>query len=104
VVAAFFINELKDADRAALLENSKHRVRLKPDTTAEDGRNAHVLIVEPISQRISPWGNAWADEFVRMGGRADIWKDRIEPPPTIKRLAKAAGLRPDMLTARSLFV
>jgi len=128
VVAAFVVNELKDGDRAALLENIKQLVRLKPDTkaaelvrlkpdttasqsfrlkpgtTAEDGTKAHVLIVEPISQRISPWWNAWAEEFVRMGGRADIWKARIEPPPTVKRLAKAAGLRPDMLTARSLFV
>ena len=113
VVAAFVVNELKDGDRGALLENIKQLVRLttsakatvvnKPDTAAEQ-RKAHVLIVEPISQRISPWWNAWAEEFVRMGGRADIWKARIEPPPTVKRLAKAAGLRPDMLTARSLFV
>ena len=29
---------------------------------------------------------------------------RLDPPPTVKRLAKAAGLRPDMLTARSLFI
>jgi predicted RNA methylase len=104
VVAAFVVNELKDADRAALLEKIKQVVRLNPDTTAEGGRAAHVLIVEPISQRISPWWNAWAEEFVRMGGRADTWKARIDPPPTVKRLAKAAGLRPDMLTARSLFV
>ena len=91
VVAAFVVNELKDADRAALLEQIKQS-------------RTRALIVEPISQRISPWWNAWAEEFVRMGGRADIWKARIEPPPTVKRLAKAAGLRPDMLTARSLFV
>ena len=104
VVAAFVVNELKDADRAALLETIKQVVRLKPDTTAEGRRTAHVLIVEPISQRISPWWNAWAEEFVRMGGRADTWKARIDPPPTVKRLAKAAGQRPDMLTARSLFV
>ena len=121
VVAAFVVNELKDGDRAALLENIKQLVRLKPDTTggqdttkplvrlepgstAKAGRKAHVLIVEPISQRISPWWNSWADEFTRMGGRADIWKARIEAPVAVKRLAKAAGLRPDMLTARSLFV
>lgn len=104
VVAAFVVNELKDADRAALLENFKQLVRLKPDTTGNaGGHRQHVLIVEPISQRISPWWNAWADEFVRIGGRADTWKARIEPPPAVKRLAKAAGLRPDMLTARSLF-
>jgi hypothetical protein len=114
VVAAFVVNELKDGDRTALLENIKQLVRLttsakatvveKPHTIAGKTRKAHVLIVEPISQRISPWWNAWAEEFVGMGGRADVWKARIEPPPTVKRLAKAAGLRPDMLTARSLFV
>jgi len=96
VVAAFVVNELKDGDRDVLLENIKQLIRLKPDAT--------VLIVEPISQRISPWWNQWAEEFTKLGGRADLWKARIEPPPTVKRLAKAAGLRPDMLTARSLFV
>ena len=94
VVAAFIVNELNDQDRAALLENLKHA----------ESRKTHVLIVEPISQRISPWWDQWAAEFARIGGRADLWKARIDPPPTVKRLAKAAGLRPDMLTARSLFV
>jgi SAM-dependent methyltransferase len=96
VVAAFVVNELKDADRGVLLDQIKQWVRLKPDTA--------VLIVEPISQRISPWWDEWAAEFIKLGGRADLWKARIEPPPIVKRLAKAAGLRPDMLTARSLFV
>ena len=91
VVAAFVVNELKDADRALLLDQIK-----------QSGK--HTLIVEPISQRISPWWNEWVAEFSRIGGRADMWKARIDPPPTVKRLAKAAGLRPDMLTARSLFV
>lgn len=91
VVAAFVVNELKDADRDALLDQIKTS-------------KVSTLIVEPISQRISPWWDQWAEEFVGMGGRADLWKARIEPPPIVKRLAKAAGLRPDMLTARSLFV
>ncbi|HEX8029910.1 MAG TPA: class I SAM-dependent methyltransferase [Vicinamibacterales bacterium] len=90
-VAAFVVNELKDADRAELLAHIKQA-------------KVSTLIVEPISQRISPWWNEWAGEFERMGGRADTWKARIDPPPTVKRLAKAAGLRPEMLTARSLFV
>lgn len=98
VVAAFVINELKDGDRAQMLDELQQLIR-----TRADGRR-HVLIVEPISQRISPWWDQWAEAFTAMGGRADIWKARIEPPPTVKRLAKAAGLRPDMLTARSLFV
>jgi SAM-dependent methyltransferase len=91
VVAAFVVNELTDKDRASLLEHIKEA-------------NVSTLIVEPISQRISPWWNDWAAEFTRIGGRADVWKARIDPPPIVKRLAKAAGLRPEMLTARSLFV
>lgn len=94
VVAAFVVNELKDADRGVLLSSLKQLV----------AQGSHVVIVEPISQRISPWWNQWAEEFTRLGGRADMWKARIDPPPIVKKLAKAAGLRPDMLTARSLFV
>jgi len=90
LVAAFVVNELNDRDRAALLDNIKQSQ--KP-----------ALIIEPISQRVSPWWNEWAAEFERLGGRADLWKARIDVPPLVRRLAKAAGLRPEMLTARSLF-
>jgi len=96
IVAAFVVNELNEKDRSLLLQQL---IRLKPDTT----RGTHVLIVEPISQRISPWWDDWAAEFTRLGGRADIWKARLDVPPLVKRLAKASGLRPEMLTARSLF-
>jgi predicted RNA methylase len=91
IVAAFVVNELNDKDRAMLLHNLQQS-------------KTHVLIVEPISQRISPWWDQWAAEFARMGGRADVWKARIDVPPLVKRLAKSSGLRPEMLTARSLFV
>ena len=109
VVAAFVVNELKDADRALLLANLQQLVRQDRATPAAgagppDTARRRVLIVEPISQRISPWWDDWADAFLRLGGRADLWKARIEPPPIVRRLAKAAGLRPDMLTARSLLV
>jgi predicted RNA methylase len=88
IVAAFVVNELNDADRATLLAQLK-TVR------------SRVLIVEPISNRISPWWPAWVDA---LGAQADEWKVRVDGPPIVKRLAKAAGLRPDVLTARSLFV
>jgi len=91
IVAAFVVNELTDKDRAVLLAELKKSRK-------------HVLIVEPISQRISPWWAQWSEEFQKLGGRADVWKARVDLPPLVKRLAKAAGLRPEMLTARSLFV
>jgi hypothetical protein len=91
VTAAFVVNELNDGDRARLLEELK-RFRKR------------VLVIEPISQRISPWWDHWAADFQARGGRADVWKARIEPPPIVKRLARASGLRPEMLTARSLYL
>ena len=90
VVAAFVVNELNEKDRAALLDHIK-RAKIR------------TLIIEPISQRISPWWDDWAPEFQRMGGQADVWKARVDLPPLVKRLAKASGLRPEVLTARSLF-
>jgi Methyltransferase domain len=97
VVAAFVVNELNENDRTELLQN------LIGNRERGTG-NRRVLIIEPISQRISPWWNEWAAEFARVGGRADTWKARIDVPPLVRRLAKASGLRPEMLTARSLFV
>ena len=99
VVAAFVVNELNDKDRTELLKNLIGN--REPGT---GNRERRVLIVEPISQRISPWWDEWAGTFTSMGGRADVWKARIDVPPLVTRLAKASGLRPEMLTARSLFL
>ena len=88
VVAAFVVNELNDEDRREMGR------RLKAAAT-------RVLIIEPISLRISPWWDEWRRE---LGARADEWKVRVDLPPIVKRLAKAAGLRPEVLTARSLLV
>ena len=112
VVAAFVVNELNKPDRTELLKNlignrPFDKLRAVPSEVEgrEQGtRNRRVLIVEPISQRISPWWNEWAAAFARAGGRADTWKARIDVPTLVRRLAKASGLRPEMLTARSLFV
>ena len=102
IVAAFVVNELNDRERASLL---KQLTRQNSTGNRESGTGKRrVLIIEPISMRISPWWNEWALAVQKMGGRADTWKARLDPPQLVKRLAKAAGLRPEMLTARSLFV
>lgn len=93
VVGAFVVNELKPEERQDLLR----------ELIATIGRGTAVLIVEPISLRISPWWEEWRAAFLPMGGRADEWKIRIDLPPIVKRLAKSSSLRPDALTARSLF-
>jgi len=90
IVAAFVVNELNDHDRSEMIRHLKVAAI-----------SARVLIVEPISQRISPWWDEWTRE---LGGRADEWRIKMDAPPIVKRLSKAAGLRPEVLTARSLFV
>ena len=89
IVAAFVVNELNDHEQSTLLANLKDR---------------RVLVIEPISRRISPWWPEWEKAVIAAAGRSDEWKFRVDPPPIVKRLARAAGLHPEVLTARSLTV
>jgi hypothetical protein len=93
VLAAYIVNELEGAARDALL----------PILLSAHRSGARVLVVEPISRRTSPWWPAWADAFARVGGRADEWRFPATLGPTQQQLARAAGLDPRELTARSLF-
>jgi ubiquinone/menaquinone biosynthesis C-methylase UbiE len=104
VVAAFVVNELTDKDRNHVLEQILAGARFPAPGSRPPAPRSRFLIIEPISQRISPWWHEWAAAFQKIGGRADTWKARVDMPPLVKRLAKAAGLRPEMLTARSLFL
>jgi hypothetical protein len=67
-------------------------------------RGTRVLVVEPIATSISPWWPEWAAAFQAAGGRADQWRFRMELPMLLRRLDKAAGMRHDELTARSLWL
>jgi SAM-dependent methyltransferase len=92
VVAAFTVNELSDASRARLLERLQAVVR----------EGAPVLIVEPISRRVSPWWPRWRDAFRQAGGREDEWRVRPALPESLALLGKAAGLDARELVGRSL--
>lgn len=92
LVAAFTANELAEQERERLL------ARL----LAAGAAGAPVLVVEPISRRVSPWWPAWRDAFVAAGGREDEWRFRPQLPPSLALLAKAAGLDARELTGRSL--
>ncbi len=94
VVAAWVMNELSADTRATVLGRWLERAR----------RGTRVLIVEPISTRVSPWWPEWATRFVAAGGRADEWRFRLALPDLVRRLDQASGLRHDELTARSLWL
>jgi SAM-dependent methyltransferase len=94
LLAAFVLNELPDAKRDELLRRLLERHR----------RGDRVLIVEPIAGFVARWWGRWRDEVVAAGGRADEWRFRVELPPIVAKLDRAAGLDHREQTARSLWL
>jgi SAM-dependent methyltransferase len=94
LLAAFTVNELPDGSRDALLPKFLDCAR----------RRGRVLVVEPIAGGVARWWSGWRREFEQAGGRADEWRFRIELPPIVTKLDRAAGLDHRELTARSLWL
>jgi SAM-dependent methyltransferase len=94
VVAGWMLNELT--------EEARNAVRGRVLQAAE--RGVSVLVIEPIATRVSPWWQDWVDAFAPIGGRADQWRFRVELPDLLTRFDRAAGLRHEELTARSLLL
>jgi Methyltransferase small domain len=94
VVAAYVANELTADGRAVLLL----------DLLSARRRGARILVIEPIARRALPWWDAWRASVLDAGGRADEWRIRASLPDLQRTLARAAGLDPRELTARSLFI
>ena len=91
-LAAFTANELDPAQLEKLLG------RLL--VAAASG--SPVLVVEPLSRRVSPWWPEWRDAVLARGGREDEWRLRPHLPQRLALLGKAAGLDTRELTGRSL--
>ena len=92
ILLAYAVNELSDEARAALL----------PRLLAAHRRGARILVIEPIARRLAGWWPSWGTVFAEAGGVAADWRFAIELPPRQRALARAAGLEPRELTARSL--
>jgi hypothetical protein len=94
VLVAYTINEMSDAARSVLLKRLLESAR----------RGAQVLIIEPISNAVTPWWPAWREAILRAGGRADDWRFSVDLPDLVRRLDRAAGLDHRRLTAKSLWL
>ncbi|MCG6925984.1 MAG: class I SAM-dependent methyltransferase [Acidobacteria bacterium] len=92
ILAAFTVNELEHASRARLLP------RLLDAAVA----GSTVLVVEPLSRRVSPWWPEWAAAVESAGGREDEWRFPAVLPRTLALLGKASGLDTRQLSGRSL--
>jgi hypothetical protein len=91
-VAAFTVNELDEGSRARLL----------PRLLDAGTRGSTVLVVEPLSRRVSPWWPEWVQAVAAAGGREDEWRFPAELPETVALLGRASGLDNRELTGRSL--
>jgi trans-aconitate methyltransferase len=94
IVASYAVNEIADESRNALLAQ----------LLSARGAGASLLIVEPIARRVNQWWGGWRTAFTAEGGREDEWRFQVALPARQRALAKAAGLNPQELTARSLYV
>lgn len=94
ILAAYAANELPREGRAVLL----------PRLLRAADQRARVLVIEPIARRTTPWWDEWQRTVERAGGRADEWRFPAELGATQRALARAAGLDPRELTARTLFL
>jgi hypothetical protein len=63
-----------------------------------------LLIVEPISGRVTPWWAEWRDAMRRAGGRVDEWRFESNLPELVSQLDRAAGLDHREATAKSLWL
>jgi hypothetical protein len=94
IVAAYTVNELDDAGRAALL----------PRLLAASRAGSRVLVVEPIAKAPTPFWTDWSEAVGAAGGRDDAWRLPATLPDRMALLDRAAGLDHRVLTARSLFL
>src|SRR5258708_34497027 len=92
IIAAYSVNELADAARAALLTRLLDRAR----------RGDRVLIVEPLARGIAPWWSEWRDAFACIGGPGDEWRVAAAPPPLLAKLHPAPRLAHRALPRRPL--
>jgi hypothetical protein len=94
IVLGWVVNELDAEARDALLGRLLEAA----------GRGVATLILEPIATRLVPWWPDWVEAFKRIGGRADEWRFPVTLPDWLARLDRAAGMRHDELTARSIYI
>lgn len=93
VIAAYTLNELPDASRE----------RIIGELLAAALGGVRVLVVEPISRRVTPWWDETVARVVDAGGRADEWKFEADLPPLVERFDRAAGLNHRVIACRSFY-
>jgi hypothetical protein len=94
ILLAYAVNELPEAARAVLLDRVADAV----------GRGAALLVIEPIGTRLgnAGWWESWTARLGPLGVTSREWRFPAALPGLTRDLARAAGLEPRELTARTL--
>ena len=92
IVLAYAANELDDAARATLLDQVAEAI----------SNGSALLVVEPIAKRDRGWWPAWASRLTAAGAVEREWRFPATLPRLVRDIARAAGLDPRELTARTL--
>jgi SAM-dependent methyltransferase len=88
----WFLSELLPADREYVLGRLRGGV----------GRGARVLLLEPLSTRVSPWWQEWCDALEPAGVRSELVRVSIHRPRFIAEMDKAARLDHQVIGGRVL--
>ena len=87
------LNELPENDRVDTLKRVEAGLR----------KGCGLLVLEPLSRRITPWWEEVAGRLGRLGVAAHQVKVSVELPPLLRDLDRAAGLDHRLLGARALW-
>ncbi|UCF37071.1 MAG: class I SAM-dependent methyltransferase [Acidobacteriota bacterium] len=82
VLLAFSANELEPGPRQRLLTRLIRAA----------GNGATLLIIEPISRKVTPWLEEWSEKLSPSGAQLRDWRFSVELPDRFALLDKAAGL------------
>lgn len=92
VVVGWTLNEMDDENRDRLA------ARLAPWVA----KGSRLLVIEPVSKRVSPWWDEWVERFPKGLCSVIEKKLRLELPAKIALLARSAGLGTEAMTVRAL--
>ena len=87
------LNELTDTDRVGTLKRVEAGLR----------KGCGLLVLEPLSRRITPWWDDVARRIARLGVGAHQVKVSVNLPPLLRDLDRASGLDHRLLGARALW-
>ncbi len=92
VVIGWTLNELDDEKRDRIA------ARLLPWIL----KGTRLLVIEPVSKRVTPWWDGWASRFPKDRCSVVEKRLRLDLPPKIALLARSAGLSTDATVVRVL--